>query len=58
LTAECTASLPTNLVPGIDVDHPVHADIRNQEGDVVARFTAHWRVGLVQSSQEVSAPVS
>jgi acyl-coenzyme A thioesterase PaaI-like protein len=51
LTAECHAQVPEDLVPGQDRDQDVVAEIKNQAGDVVARFTARWRVGLVQSSQ-------
>jgi acyl-coenzyme A thioesterase PaaI-like protein len=46
LIAECYASLPADLVFGEDQDQPVIAEIRNQAGDLVARLTATWRVGL------------
>jgi len=30
-----------------DVNHEVMAEIRDQDGDVVARCVAHWRLGLI-----------
>jgi acyl-coenzyme A thioesterase PaaI-like protein len=51
LTAECHAQVPADLVPGQDQDQEVVADIKNEAGEVVARFTARWRVGLVQTGQ-------
>ncbi|MDB5095754.1 MAG: hypothetical protein JWM80_175 [Cyanobacteria bacterium RYN_339] len=51
LTAECHAQIPADLVPGVDQDQDVVAEIKNEAGDVVARFTARWRVGLVQTNQ-------
>jgi acyl-coenzyme A thioesterase PaaI-like protein len=51
LTAECHAGVPEDLVPGEDRDQDVVADIKNEAGEVVARFTARWRVGLVQTNQ-------
>lgn len=44
LSAMAETTLPE--VQG-DVEHQVFADIHDQSGDVVARCTAHWRLGLV-----------
>ncbi|MDH5447119.1 MAG: DUF4442 domain-containing protein, partial [Gammaproteobacteria bacterium] len=30
-----------------DIEHEVIAEIKDLEGDVVARCTAHWRLGLI-----------
>ena len=30
-----------------DIEHEVHADIKDQSGEVVARCTAKWRLGLI-----------
>lgn len=30
-----------------DIEHEVHADIKDQNGEVVARCTAKWRLGLI-----------
>lgn len=48
LIAECHASVPPDLVPGEDREQPVVAEIKNGDGDVVAKFTAIWRVGLAK----------
>jgi acyl-coenzyme A thioesterase PaaI-like protein len=42
LTAECRCAVPAVTTP---VDHDVAADIRDAEGDVVARITVRWRLG-------------
>ena len=42
LIAECHCSPPTISE---DTDFEVHADIRNSDGDVVARTTVNWRLG-------------
>ena len=44
LSAGCTATLPS--VKG-DVEHEVIAEITDKAGDVVARCTAKWRLGLI-----------
>ncbi|MHB8453856.1 MAG: hotdog fold domain-containing protein [Acidiferrobacterales bacterium] len=43
LVAECRCEIPKVIG---EVDHSVHADIRDQAGDVVARATVRWRLGL------------
>ena len=30
-----------------DIEHEVHAEIKDQSGDVVARCSARWRLGLI-----------
>ena len=42
LVAECHCSPPT---ASEDTDFEVHADIRDTDGDVVARTTVNWRLG-------------
>jgi len=42
LTAECTAP-PFDA--SVSAQHDFHADILDENGDVVARATAHWLVG-------------
>jgi len=44
LTAESTVNVPS-ISSGID--HDVHAEIRDAEGDAVARTTVRWRLGSV-----------
>ena len=46
ITAECHATLPEDLVPGEDRDHVIATDLKDEAGDVVARLTATWRVGV------------
>ena len=43
LVAECTCEVPAGLVN--DLDHDVHADIRDSAGEVVAHATVTWRLG-------------
>jgi acyl-coenzyme A thioesterase PaaI-like protein len=43
LTAEGRASTPEVVTDTIEI--PVHADISDEEGDVVARMIVHWRMG-------------
>ena len=45
LVAETHCELPQ--VQGEDMDYVVQADIRDRDGDVVARTTACWRLGPV-----------
>jgi len=42
LVAEASCSLPTFSGP---LEHPVEATIRDEQGDIVATVTAHWRLG-------------
>lgn len=51
LVAESTVTWPTDLVPGEDRDHVVTAEIKNASGEVVARFTANWRLGLAKAAE-------
>lgn len=43
LVSECTTTQPD---VHDDIEHEVFADIKDSEGDVVARCTAKWRLGL------------
>jgi len=43
LSSECSTALPKVIH---DMEHEVHADIKDQSGDVVAHCTATWRLGL------------
>lgn len=45
LVAETRCEVPP--VQGEDIDYVVQADIRDRDGDVVARTTACWRLGPV-----------
>jgi len=45
LVAETSCVVPS--VVGADMDYEVQAEIRDREGDVVARTTACWRLGPV-----------
>ena len=44
LEAEARCEVPTVTEP---TDRTVHAEIRDESGDVVATVTAHWRLGPV-----------
>ena len=44
LVSECTTTQPDVRE---DMEHEVIADIKDSEGDVVARCTARWRLGLM-----------
>jgi acyl-coenzyme A thioesterase PaaI-like protein len=46
LVAACYASVGEDLKLGEDIELAVVADISNAAGEVVARVTANWRVGL------------
>ncbi len=43
LYSECSTTPPKIIN---DMEHEVHADIKDQSGDVVAHCTATWRLGL------------
>ena len=43
LVSECTTTQPEVID---DIEHEVYTDIKDQSGDVVARCTAKWRLGL------------
>ena len=43
LTAECRVEVPADITDGLTLD--AVADIRNPEGELVTRVTAHWVVG-------------
>jgi len=45
LVAETHCEVPQ--VRGEDIEYVVQADIHDRDGDVVARTTAHWRLGPV-----------
>jgi acyl-coenzyme A thioesterase PaaI-like protein len=42
LVADCRPTLPATIAS--DLEHPVAVDIVDAQGDVVARFTARWRL--------------
>lgn len=44
LYSECTTTTPK---VSEDIEQDIHSDIKDQTGDVVARCTATWRLGLV-----------
>lgn len=46
LIAECQCSPPDNITE--DTDFEVFTDIKDHEGDVVARTTVNWRLGLIE----------
>ena len=48
LVAECFCTPPENITE--DTDFEVYTDIRNSEGEVVARTTVNWRLGLIPES--------
>ena len=45
LVAECNCEVPAGLAA--DMEHDVHADIRDSVGEVVAHATVTWRLGPV-----------
>lgn len=46
LVAESLCTPPTNITE--DTDFEVVADIKDQQGDIVARTTVNWRLGLIE----------
>jgi acyl-coenzyme A thioesterase PaaI-like protein len=48
LVAECTCERPVISEPA---DYPVTAEIRDEEGDVVARVTVSWRLSPREKSE-------
>jgi len=48
LTAESYCIPPENVIE--DTDFKVYTEIKNKEGDVVARTTVNWRLGLIEKS--------
>lgn len=46
LIAECQCSPPANITE--DTDFEVYTDIKDSDGEVVARTNVNWRLGLIE----------
>ena len=46
LIAECHCSPPSSITE--DTDFEVYTDIKDNEGEIVARTTVNWRLGLIE----------